>query len=193
MKRTLALLVCALLAASTFSACSEPARRPVKANPANTPKAPAATAPDWTQGEFPAERAFFGTAYAPVSGSEADARTAATKKATENLTAEIALLVVALKTDHEEQVAEIVTRYSPEEFNGHVDGSVATALEKVKVTTTFTDKSRTPPRLHVLVRLELDDVFAEIYARDGLPDEQKNRIKDYEHVFRDGVMANLSR
>lgn len=190
MKRLLLLITCALLASSV--ACSEPARRPVKVAPAEA-TTPVAAAPAWTRGEFPEGKLFWGTAHASIEGSEADAKAAATKKAAKNLQAEVALLVNHLNVDHEEQVAEIVTRYSLEEFSGHIDGSVATALEQTQVVETWVDKGRTPKRLYVLVSLNPDAIFAAIYAREGLPDEQKNRVKDYEDLFRDSAMSSLSR
>jgi hypothetical protein len=194
MRTVLILLTCALLVASAAS-CSEPARRPDKpATPAAMGTAePVRPLPVWTEGEFPAGKTFWGAGRANISGTEDEAKTAAVKAATANLTAETALLAVALKADHEAQVAEIVTRYSTEEFDAHIDAALVAAQGKVAVVETYVDKTRSPKRMHVLVTLSLDDTFAAIYAREGLPAEQKDRIKDYEHVFRDGVMANLSR
>ncbi len=194
MKRLLVFLTCALLAAAATS-CAEPARRPDKpATPTGVgTDAPTKPRPAWTEGEFPEGRAFWGTGEARVTGTEDEAKAAATKKATANLDAETALMITALQYDHEEQVAEIITRYPAEEFNGHIAGAFETSHGKIVVVDTYVDKSKSPHRVHVLVTLTLDDLFAAIYAREGLPDEQKKRIMDYEDVFRDGVMTKLSR
>ena len=152
------------------------------------PKAPAPL-PNWTNGEYPMERAFFGHGEAPLGAesSQETARAAAMKM----LKMELALLTRGIKIDHEEQVAEIISRYSPEEFNKHVAGAVEDALAKAEVRSTHESDSR--KRLYVLYTLPVDAFFDALYARQDLPQEQKSRVRDYRETFVDAAMLNLSR
>jgi hypothetical protein len=179
------------LLATTIAACAEPARRPVEVNPEAAMAA--APRPAWVDGEFEEGRVFWGTAGVAITDGEANATAAAIKVATDNLGDEIQLLGTALAVDHEEQVAEVISRYPLEDFEAHMAGAKATAIEKVTVVDTFVDSVRQPNHAHALVTLSIDDFFAAVAAREELPREQKKRIEDYGHFFRDNVMSNLGR
>ena len=185
-------LILTMAIATLIAACAEPARRPDKVKPV-AEKAPAAERPGWVDGEFEATKMFWGTGWAAITEGEEAARTAAGDSANENLGAELQLLVAALSTDHEEQIAEVISQYPLEEFNAHMAEVKSATVAGTEIVDTYIDRSRQPNRLHVLVKVSPDAFFQAVEAREGLPAEQKNRIKDYGNVFLDGVMENLGR
>lgn len=154
--------------------------------PVNSPS------PEWTRGEYPKEDAFFGHAMAPVQGTEQEAIAQARERAIGNIKAELAILNKFVKTDHEEQVAEIITRYPTEDFNRIADASMEKSLDAAAVAATWTDQSTSPPVLHVLFKLSADDYYDALFASE-LPDEQKTRVRNYGSTFTTNVMTNLGR
>lgn len=172
---------------------SEPARMPDKVKEAAA--APSAKPlPAWFNGEFPQEPSLFGYAEAPIAAGD---KAAAMKKAEEvslaYLGKELSLLVKLIKADHEEQVAEIATRYPVSEFDAHIDAAAAAALEQVVLVDEFVDEGHTPPRLLVFHKLPIDAVFKAIDARQELPDAQRSRVRNYAPDFTDAVLAGLAR
>lgn len=191
--RALAGLVVAVGMIGAGCGGSAPARMPDKVKEAAA--APrAASLPAWFNGEFPQEPSLFGYAEAPIAGGD---KVAAMKKAEEismaYLGKELALLVKLIKDDHEEQVAEIATRYSVSEFDAHLDAAAEAALEKVVLVEEFVDEGHTPPRLLVFHKLPIDAVFEAIDARQELPEAQRSRIRNYAPDFTDAVLAGLAR
>ena len=192
MKRRSTALILTMALATLIASCAEPVRRPDKVKPV-AEKSPVAERPGWVDGEFEGAKMFWGTGWAAITEGEDAARAAASESANENLAAELQLLVAALSTDHEEQIAEVISQYPLEEFNVHMAGAKAATVAGTEVMDTYIDRSRKPTRLHVLVKVSPDAFFQAVEAQDGLPTEQKNRIKDYGNVFLDGVMENLGR
>ncbi len=143
--------------------------------------------PPWTQGAYPAEPSFFGYGEATTQVGEDQAKA----KALELIKLELGVLTRNIKGDHEEQVAEIISRYSSEDFDAHVDAVAAAVLEKAERVERFDDTSRS--RLYVLYKLPFNTFYEALYARDGLPDEQKNRVKTYEGTFTDVTLKGLDR
>ena len=186
------LLLCAALCLSGCAAADPVATKP--AHSAAQPAAkPAAQAPAWTEGEVPAEQAFYGVASAPLGEDKGKALEAARAKATEKLKQEFGILLRIVKHDHSEQVAEIVTRYPTDQFDAHADACAQEALGKVELVESFEDKAHNPPLVHVLVKLTPEALFEAMDKREGLPDEQKARLRNYKNSYTKNVMINLGR
>ena len=186
--RTLKVLAAACLSGALM-ACSGPStkRMPDKVKDASDNPKPTTPLPSWAKGEYPSERAFFGHGEGPLSGGEEAARAQAVK----TLKLELALLTRGIKIDHEEQVAEVISRYPPSEFNAHVDAVVDVAVEKAEVRERHTSDSR--GKLYVLYTLSIEAFYDALYAREGLPEEQNTRVRNYSDTFTDAAMLNLSR
>lgn len=153
------------------------------------PAAPAKKkAPAWVKGDFPAERAFFGSGRAPAGGDRSASVAVARTKALENLNAELELLVNVIEYDHSEQVAEIITSYPTDEFNAHIKACAEIAVEKAPLEI-YDGQGVT----YVLLRVTPENVYEAINQREGLPEEQKKRIRNYQGTFTDNVMTNLGR
>ncbi len=171
---------------------SEPARMPAKVKKEMS-KPKVAELPAWTNGEYAMERAFFGHGEAVMQGDEAAAMETARQAAMKNMALELDLLKRVIKSDHEEQVAEIISRYSPEELNGHVDAAASAAIQEAKMIDKVVDNGRQPNRLFVLYKLPVETFYEKLYAIEALPDEQKTRVKNYHQDFTDFAMKSLSR
>jgi len=182
----LASLPLALTLACGSAAPVTPAPRPTAAKPAATP------APSWTKGEYPKEDAFFGSAATPITATEQEAIDAARDRAMPGIKAELALLNGFVERDHEEQVAEIITRYTTEEFNAIANAVAESCLSSAVVAETWIDESSSPRVLHVLFKLTPEDYYNALFA-SALPEEQKTRIRNYSTTFTSNVMNNLAR
>ncbi len=163
--------------------------------PAPTPAVKVAKkeVPAWVNGEMPQEQRFYGMGKGPKGDDTAAAMEKVEGKAREGLKAELNILVDIIKFDHSEQVAEIISRYPLEEFNAHIDACAASVVEQAKSSETFEEKKGDVVVLSVLLQLEPEDLYKAIEAREGLPDEQKGRIRDYKDTFTQNAMKNLSR
>ena len=180
------IVLCVVLSCSALAACgSEPARMPEKAKEAvkNPPVQPA---PEWTEGVFPVEDAFFGLGEAKMGdkdGAKAKARTWLQK--------ELGLLATNIKADHEEQVAEIISRYPPEKLNKFVDDAVTASVDKAEEVDRFEDAGR--KRSFMLIKLPFDTFYETLLASPELPEEQKKRIRDTRNTLIDGTLQSLGR
>jgi hypothetical protein len=150
--------------------------------------------PAWTQGEFPVEEAFFGHGEAPiVNGDVAAATEAARAKALENLRMEMQILSGTINRDHEEQVAEVISKYSIDDMAKNIKIAEDRGVDGAELVATFTDDGKTPPRQHMLVKLPIEAYFAAVASLPELPDEQKKRVRDFRSTFVDNVLTNLAR
>ncbi|MBH24408.1 MAG: hypothetical protein CMH57_08155 [Myxococcales bacterium] len=162
--------------------------------PAARPTAPVKPSgpPSWVEGEFPSEEAFFGHGEAPITDQGPKvAQEAALAGGVTNIELEMKLLVKALKDDYEEVVAVDPEAYDLYKMHDDIDQAAVAALQEAAVVDTWTDKSRSPAVMHVLVKLPVQTYYATLFA--SIPDDPRKRIKNYEHTFTRAVMESLRR
>ena len=191
-RNQLLVLLVSLATSVVFVACGGSGAAPgPKAAPTAALTAPT-PAPTWLGGDYPKRSSLFGHGAASLAEGEESALAQAKEKAIGNVKAEVAILNQLVKTDHEEQVAEIITRYTTEDFNAIADASAESVVSKLVVVEEYTKKGDNGETLYVLFEIPIDDYFAELDA-SALPDEQKKRITDYRSTFTDNFLENMAR
>jgi len=148
--------------------------------------------PAWIKGDFPTEEAFFGHGEAPITAQGPEmAKEAARAGAVTNIEREMKLLTQALKADYEEVVSVDPSVYDLYKMFEDIDQAAAESIAKAEIAETWTDTSRSPPVMHVMLKLPLETYYATLFAR--IPDEPEQRIKNYEHTFTRAVLESLGR
>ncbi len=170
--------------ALTAACASAPAPTPDPAPARQEAAPPPAAPPAWIEGDYPQEPLLFGRG----AGNAPDhAREAAVPA----LQQELEILARILKKDHEEQVAEIITRYPPADFNARVDQAVQRVLTDAAPHATYADKQKVDA-VFVLLAADPGALFDALEASD-LPAEQKSRLRDYRATFINNALTNLGR